>query len=70
MRKIKIAISWNWPAPQEYIDYILIKELYHCTPKELDEQDEYILRLHTEIIILERKQKFLENKRLEQKNGK
>ena len=24
---------------KEHRDYVLMKELYHCTPKELDEQD-------------------------------
>jgi len=50
------------------MDYILIKELYHCTPSELDEQDEQVTKLHFEIIMLERKKEYLDSKRAEQKN--
>jgi len=47
---------------------LLIKELYHCTPSELDEQDEYITNLHFKIMMLERKKQFIDNKRVEQKS--
>lgn len=44
-----------------------MKEIYHCTPKELDEQSEYKLQLHFQIFNMERKEEFLRNKRGSQK---
>jgi hypothetical protein len=54
-------------APIEYRDYILIKDLYHCTPSELDKQEEKKLQLHFDILMYERKQEYLKSKRSEQK---
>jgi hypothetical protein len=51
------------------MDYILIKELYHCKPSDLDSEDERILKLHFEILMLERKKEFLDSKRRQQKNN-
>jgi hypothetical protein len=44
-----------------------MKHIYHCTPKELDEQDIYKTELHFQIWSMENKKKWKENKRLEQK---
>lgn len=52
--------------PSEYIDYLLIKELYHCTPSELEEQDEIILQMHAEFMRAELKQQMFDQKRAEQ----
>ena len=52
---------------KEHRDYVLIKELYHCTQKELDEQDESVLQLHFKMLQEERKNDYLEQKRAEQK---
>nr|DAS81085.1 MAG TPA: hypothetical protein [Bacteriophage sp.] len=54
---------------KEHRDYILIKELYHCTPKELEEVDEHILQLHYSMLMIERQEEYLENKRNEQRNS-
>jgi len=51
------------------MDYLLIKELYHCTPEELDRQDYTRLKLHFDIIMLERKKEYLDSKRAEQKSN-
>jgi len=51
------------------MDFILIKELYHCKPSDLDNEDERLLRLHFEILMLERKKDFINSKRKEQKNN-
>lgn len=67
MRKIELNIAWNWTLTQEYRDYILKKEVYHCTQKELEEQDEYYLNLDFTILMKERKFKNKEAKRAEQK---
>jgi hypothetical protein len=32
--------------PEEYIEYKLCHEVYHCTPAELDEQDSFTVNLH------------------------
>lgn len=34
--------------PPEYTEFVLC-ELYHCTPKELDEQDSDIVTIHLAI---------------------
>lgn len=52
---------------KEHRDYVLIKELYHCTPKELDEQDESVLQLHFKMLQEEKKNEYIEQKRAEQK---
>lgn len=44
-----------------------MKELYHCTPSELDEQEERILQLHFAMLMEERKQADIEEKREAQK---
>ena len=47
-----------------------MKEIYHCTPLELDEQDEQRLNLHFEILMLEKREEYLNNKRQQQnRNG-
>lgn len=52
---------------KEHRDFVLIKELYHCTPKELDEQDESVLQLHFKMLQEEKKNEYIEQKRAEQK---
>lgn len=52
---------------KEHRDYVLIKELYHCTPKELDEQDESVLQLQFTMLQKEREHEYIEQKRAEQK---
>lgn len=49
------------------MDFILMKEVYHCTPSELDEQSEYRLNLDFQILMLERKKAFIDSKRQTQK---
>ena len=63
----KVIQGNNTSAPQEYVDYILIKELYHCTPSELDGQDDFITSLHVEFIAIEAKESVLQQKRAEQR---
>jgi len=45
----------------------LIKELYHCTPTEIELQEERKLQLHFEMLQKEREHEFIEQKRAEQK---
>ncbi len=52
---------------KEHRDYVLIKELYHCTPSELDEQDETVLQLHFKMLQEEKRHEYIEQKRTEQK---
>lgn len=52
---------------KEHRDYILIKELYHCTPSELDKQNEHTLQLHYTMLMEERKWEAIEHKRAEQR---
>ena len=39
--------------PEEYIDFDLIRNVYHCTPAELEEQDFSTIFLHREILRVE-----------------
>lgn len=41
--------------PVEYLDYIMMTQLYHCTPKEFDEQDPRIIQLHKKFLNAERR---------------
>ena len=53
--------------PLDYRDYILIKEIYHCKPSDLENEDENKLNLHFQILMLERKEEYLKSKRKTQK---
>lgn len=44
-------------APEEYIDLILCRDIYHCTPEELDRQDYGTVLLHYEMHMAEKKVK-------------
>ncbi len=52
---------------KEHRDYILMKEIYHCTPSEIEEQDENMLNLHYNFLMEERQHEYIESKRAEQK---
>lgn len=52
---------------KEHRDYVLMKEIYHCTPSDLDKQEERLLQLHFEMLQEEKKHEYLEQKRAEQK---
>lgn len=45
-----------------------MKEVYHCTPKELDKQEEKLLDLHYTFLMEERQHEIIESKRAEQRN--
>ena len=53
-------------VPAEIVDYLLIKNLYHCTPSELDQQDAFILDLHNSFMMIEHKEESLKRRRQEQ----
>ena len=52
---------------KEHRDYILIKELYHCKPSDLDNEDENMLQLHFAMMQEERKWEHIQNEREKQK---
>ena len=54
---------------KEHRDYILIKELYHCKPSDLDNEEESVLDLHFQMIQEERKREYIQQKRAEQKRA-
>lgn len=62
----KTLRTWHG-LTKEHRDYILIKELYHCKPSDLDNEDEHVLDLHFAMIQEERKREHIQNKRMEQK---
>ena len=53
---------------QEHRDYVLMKEIYHCSPIELEKVPERQLNLHFAFLMSEREHEFIESKRAEQKN--
>jgi len=67
--KIKKCMNNWWEIPDEYMEYLLIKELYHCTPSQLDKQSYEKTKLHFNILMLERKKEYLDSKRAEQKSS-
>jgi len=44
-----------------------MKEIYHCTPTELDKQEERILNMHYDFLMAERKHEYIESQREKQK---
>lgn len=63
---IRTLHSWKW-LTKEHRDYILIKELYHCKPSDLDNESEHILDLHFAMIQEERKREHIQSERMKQK---
>lgn len=63
---IKTLKNWKHMTKQ-HRDFVLMKEIYHCTPTELDEQEERVLQLHFEMLQEERKNEYIEQKRAEQR---
>ena len=44
-----------------------MKEIYHCTQSQLDQEEERVLDLHFKMLQEERKHEYIEQKRAEQK---
>lgn len=62
----KTLRTWK-NVSQEHRDYILMKDVYHCSPTELDEVPERLLNLHFAFLMEEREHEMIETKRAEQK---
>ncbi len=60
--------SGRWVS-KEHRDFILIKELYHCKPSDLDNEEESMLELHFAMIQEERKWEHIQQKRAEQRRA-
>jgi len=60
-------MNWWNDFSKEYMEYILMKEIYHCTPTELDKQSEYRTNLDFQLLMLERKKEYIDSKRQSQK---
>ena len=45
-----------------------MKEIYHCSPAELDKVPERELNLHFAFLMAERKHEYIESKRAEQRS--
>jgi len=54
--------------PIEYIEYLLIKNVYHCTPDELEQQNNDTTDLHLIFMNLENKKQLNDIKKQELKN--
>jgi hypothetical protein len=55
-------------CPEEYFEYKLMTEKYHCTPTEFDNQPAVIIEMHKEFMKLESNRNKLEDKRRAQQN--
>lgn len=53
--------------PQEYIDFQIMSQVYHCTPSEFDEQEDWIIDAHIEFLDVQNEQARLERNRQEQR---
>lgn len=58
--------TWK-DVSKEHRDYILCKEVYHCSPSDLDDVDENILNLHFAFLNAERQHEYIEQQRANQK---
>lgn len=56
--------------PEEYIDFLMISELYHCTPEELDRQDSSVISTHLHFMRIRSQESNRQSKRTEQRNKK
>lgn len=45
-----------------------MKEIYHCSPKELEDVPEWELNMHFAFLMEERQHDYIESKRAEQKS--
>jgi hypothetical protein len=51
----------------EYIDFLMISELYHCTPEELDRQDSSTINQHLNFMRIRAEEQNKDAKRAEQR---
>jgi hypothetical protein len=49
------------PPPPDYVDLVLCRDVYHCRPSELDDEDATVLARH--MLLLEIENKWLEKQR-------
>ncbi len=56
--------------PSELLDYIMIKEVYHCTPSEYENQDFGITEIHKVFFGLYREREQIEAKKEARKSGR
>lgn len=54
--------------PGEWVDFLLATEFYHCTPSELDAQDDRTIEIHTGFVGVRKEQQHLEGKRAQQRS--
>ena len=57
----------NGDLPIEFSDYRLIRDLYHCTPEELDRQDDTTVELHGNFMALDARERNYNERRAEQR---
>jgi hypothetical protein len=50
---INPATGEDRPMPWEYIEYVMCKDIYHCTPDEFRQQDIETVLLHLAFFNLE-----------------
>jgi hypothetical protein len=45
-RRVLDYLDDKGPAPDEYIDLLLCRDVYHCLPSQLDEEDHLVISSH------------------------
>lgn len=61
------SVEWRQTRHHRaYLEYILIRDLYHCTPTELDNQPKHIVDLHVRIMNMEAEYRWKQEKRAKQ----
>jgi len=53
--------------PSEWTDFILMRDIYHCTPSELDEQDDAMIEMHAGFTNVSSKHSHIQSKREQQR---
>lgn len=68
MREVKTYLSGHreGPAPQAYVEYILMTQLWHCPPSTFEQQPEDQIDLHIRIYSEELRARRKEEKRAKQ----
>lgn len=66
--QFRLSLQSKSNVSKEHRDFILIRDLYHCSPSELEQQEEAILDLHYKMLIEEWYAQKREEKLNNQKN--
>jgi hypothetical protein len=58
------------PAPDKYIDLLLCRDVYHCLPSQLDEEDHLVIASHLAMMDAEAEHRLPPKKRQALEHGR